>query len=340
MGEGVPYLRDVAVDLLAAPVGAWDRFGTNGAIVNVDGRGDYLDLWLLELPPGGVSAPQNHLCEATVYVLSGQGSTVIETGGQTRTFEWGERSMFALPLNARYQFLNSSGSRPARLAMTTSFPIVMNLFRNADFIFGADFEFSDRLGAPQTFQGQGTATSHAHSDIQRDFWETSFVPDLGAFSKLKEMKYRGKGKAVRFLLADSILHAHLSEIPTGMYKKAHRHMGGSHIYPVTGLGYSLLWYEGDQERRRIDWSHGHVYSPPDNMYHQHFNVGTEPARYFAVKMGNYRYPVLSRMKGQFHAGVAEKKSTRSQIDYEDEDPAIRRLYVEELRKRGIDFALT
>ena len=40
-------------------------------------------------------------------------------------------------------------------------------------------------------------------------------------------------------------------------------MGGTHIYPVSGHGYSLLWYEGNEERRRVDWSYGVVYSPPD-----------------------------------------------------------------------------
>jgi gentisate 1,2-dioxygenase len=140
-----------------------------------------------------------------------------------------------------------------------------------------------------------------------------------------------------FLLADGVLHAHMSEIPGGQYKKAHRHLAGTHIYPVTGHGYSLLWYEGDLERHRIDWSPGHVYSPPDNMYHQHFNVGTEPARYFAVKLGNFRYPVTSRMRQQFMAGAPEMRESKNQIDYEDEDPAIRALYKAELAKRGLSL---
>ena len=42
------------------------------------------------------------------------------------------------------------------------------------------------------------------------------------------------------MLADGTMHAHSSEIPTGRYKKAHRHAAGTHVHAVDGTGYSLL----------------------------------------------------------------------------------------------------
>ncbi|GAA5199905.1 hypothetical protein GCM10023322_76580 [Rugosimonospora acidiphila] len=341
-GEGVPLIEDFAVDLRTAPVAPWPRLGVNGAVVNVAGRGDFLDLWLLDLPPGQALVPQHHLFEAVAYVISGRGSTTIETRDCSHSFEWGPKSMFALPLNARYQLFNASGREPARIALTTAFPIMMNLLHNADFIFDVDFEFAERLRGPAGhFRGEGRHLSDLHADLTHNFWETNFVPDLGVFAELRPLERRGTASnGIQFMLADGVLHAHMSEIAVGRYKKAHRHMGGTHIYPVTGAGYSLLWYEGDTTRHRVDWCHGVVYSPPDNMYHQHFNVSGEPARYFAVKMGNYRYPVTARMNSQFAASSEQIRERKTQIEYEDEDPAIRELYLSELAKVSIAPKLT
>src|SRR5205807_2416350 len=81
----------------------------------------------------------------------------------------------------------------------------------------------------------------------RHMWETNSVPDLRGF-KLHEWKERGAGGSnMMFVLADGTMHAHMSEMPVGTYKKAHRHEADFHIFPVTGQGYSLFWYEGERD---------------------------------------------------------------------------------------------
>lgn len=45
---------------------------------------------------------------------------------------------------------------------------------------------------------------------------------------------------------------------------------------------------------RIDWRGGCMFAPPDQMFHQHFNTGTEPTRYMATALGNSRYPFTAR----------------------------------------------
>ena len=44
-----------------------------------------------------------------------------------------------------------------------------------------------------------------------------------------------------FILADGTMHAHISEMQVGTYKKAHRHGADFHVMCVAGKGYSLLW---------------------------------------------------------------------------------------------------
>src|SRR5438477_5493863 len=121
--EGVPVTEDFGVDLLEVPTAPWSRFGLDGGIVHLKGRGDFVSIFVLDLPPGGKSAPQKHLFEEVVYVLSGHGNTTVEASdGRKHSFEWGPKSLFALPLNARYQHFNSSGRESARLASTNNLP--------------------------------------------------------------------------------------------------------------------------------------------------------------------------------------------------------------------------
>jgi len=41
-------------------------------------------------------------------------------------------------------------------------------------------------------------------------------------------------------MAESMMGSHVSRFPIGIYKKAHRHGPGAHVFILTGKGYSLL----------------------------------------------------------------------------------------------------
>ena len=242
-GQGVPVIEEFGVDLLSAPTAPWDRFGCNGAIVHLKGRGSFCSTFLLEIAPGAKSAPMRHLFEAVFYVLDGHGSTRVEThDGASHTFEWGPKSLFALPVNAPYQMFNGSGTDPVRIAATTNAAMVMNLYHSDSFVFGNDHWFTGREGDQGRFAGDGEMTPIRPGRI---LWDTNFVPDTGAF-ELKPWDARGPGSGnMQFILADGIMGAHASEMPVGTYKKGHRHGPGLHIFTVHGTGYTLLWYEGD-----------------------------------------------------------------------------------------------
>ncbi|HKF75738.1 MAG TPA: hypothetical protein VKF59_06315, partial [Candidatus Dormibacteraeota bacterium] len=318
----------------AVEVRPWARMGALGAYTLVRGRGDFLDTYVLELPAGGATEPQRHLFEEVLYVLDGNGSTTVETpDGGSRSFEWGPASLFALPLNARYRHFNGSGGRPARLVATTNLPLVLKAFHDLDFVFANPHVFPERWGDDSHFQGRGTFLPVRPGRHQ---WETNFVPDLAAF-ELQEWRARGAGGSnIMFVLADGTMHAHLSEMPVGTYKKGHRHGADFHIFPVTGHGYSLLWYEGDRDFIRVDWRPGTVYAPPDMMFHQHFNLSPEPARYLAVAFGGLRYPFTEDKRRTFEGMDVSVRDGGRQIEYTDQDPRIHPMYLDELRRRGLE----
>jgi hypothetical protein len=92
----------------------------------------------------------------------------------------------------------------------------------------------------------------------------------------------------------------------------------------SGEGYSTLWRDENDEPVVVPWQEAALFVPPGQWFHQHFNLGGAPARYLAL------HPPL-----QFH-GYAEKVEDRKrdQIEYPDENPAVRERFETELARRG------
>ncbi len=335
--EGVPVHEGFGLDLNAVETAPWRRFGVDGAIIHVKGRGDAMTVLLLDLPPGGQTIPQKHIFEAAFYALSGNGSALVERHtGERHQFEWGSASVFAPPLNTRYQLFNTSGRERARMAMSCNLPAVLNLFHNERFVFDNPAVFAEREGTQSHFQGEGDFIPVKPG---KHMWETNFLPDARRF-KLHEWGARGAGAAhIQLILADGVLHSHISEMPVGTYKKAHRHAPDVHIYIISGEGYSLFWYERDRDFLRIDWRPGWVLAPGDMQFHQHFNAGAEPVRYIAFTQGSVRYPITAHMRRVYAKVDVDVKQGGNQIEYPDQDPRIHAMFVEELAKKGLSSSM-
>jgi quercetin dioxygenase-like cupin family protein len=342
--EGLPVGTGLAIDMFELETADWPRLGVKGAVAHLDGRGDYCNMFKIELPPGKSTTPQKHVFEEVMYVLEGRGSTQVEfPDGSRRSFEWGPRSLFAIPLNTKYRHFNGSGTERALLTSTTNLPIVMKMFHNERFVFDLDFDFDERAGKDSYFQGEGDLYMVRPGN---NYWETNFVPNLGTLD-LPRWDDRGKGSSmINFILADGSMHAHISEMPVGTYKKAHRHPAGTHVVCVAGNGYSLLWFEGEREYKRVDWKHGTVFPPANRQLHQHFTTSREPARYLGIALGSLRYPITEQMwmaqigkPGEKQSSSKSIKEGGDQVEWEDQDPHIHELYVAELKRIGITPAM-
>jgi oxalate decarboxylase/phosphoglucose isomerase-like protein (cupin superfamily) len=323
--EGVPVLSTFSIDdLNRVELEPWPRKGARGAIINFVGSGGLNNAYVLEVPPAGHVHPQRHMYEELVYIVSGRGATTVwnESGHRT-SFEWKAGSFFAIPLNCWYQHFNGDGTRPARYFAVTSAPLMMNLIHNDDFIFNLNYDFIDRFGGDAVdFTGAGTAYAGR-------IWETNFVPDVMAMT-LQRWRERGVGSNVMLEVANSSMCGHISEFPVGTYKKAHRHGPGANVVILKGSGFSLMWAEG-QPYRRIDWAAGSVVVPPERWFHQHFNTGAEPARYLAMRWGSQKYRGIG---GEYQVDRSVTAGG-DQIEYEDEDPAIRAMFELELARNGV-----
>jgi mannose-6-phosphate isomerase-like protein (cupin superfamily) len=338
--ESVPVHEGMALNLLRLDTADWPRFGVNGAAVHFLGRGDFCSMFLYDIRAGRASLPVRHLYEAIYFVLEGRGSTQLQfDDGRRHQFEWGPRSFFAIPINATYQHFNASGKERALLVSTTTAPLIMKIFRDAAFVFGTPHDFTDRIGKDEYFTGGGDL--HALK-AGYNFWETNFVPDLNAI-ELTPQEARGKGSTnIIFSLAGSMMHAHIAQVAPATYKKAHRHAAGAHVMTLTGEGYSLLWYPGDDDFTRVDWEYGTVFPPCEGQFHQHFVTSDNPSRYLATAIYGSRYPLTEKFR---HIGVDKDgkggtqdrslKDGGDQLEYEDQDPRIHAIWLEEMRKNGI-----
>ena len=230
-------------------------------------------------------------------------------------------------LNTWHQHFNGSGSEPARFVAVTTAPVMINLLRDPDFVFNNNHVFRDRYaGEKNYFNGVG-------SSIGTRLLETNFVPDVGT-CQLEEYKERGEGNSyIRFEMSNNSMLAHVSEFPVGTYKKAHRHTAGAHVIIVSGKGYSLMWPEG-KEPKKFDWHEGSVIVPPDRWFHQHFNTGKSSARYLALRWGSLKYPMSSQRPGD-----VERVRREDQIEYEDQDPEIHRLFESECARSGVQVSM-
>lgn len=332
--ENLNVVEDFWVDLLEIELSPWDRLGGRASIVHL-GASEYVSLAVQELAPGASSNPLRHVYEEVVYVLSGQGSTTItDPSGVSHSFEWGPQALFAIPLNAPYQHHNLSGLEPARFVSTVALPLAMNTYRDPGFVYGTDYDFRDRFENSDYLQGEGRHVTEI--DYHRNIWETNFVPDLSTFGELRPLASRGAGGSnIGFSLANGTMHAHVSEIPVRRYKRAHRHGPDFHVFPIDGPGYSLLWFEGDDEYRRVDWRHGVVLAPQDQMFHQHFNTSAVPIRYMATNFGSYRFPFSAATRDMMTHSNKALGDGGNMIRYEDQDPAVHAMYVADLAKLGL-----
>ncbi|MGE5539482.1 MAG: ethanolamine ammonia lyase-activating protein [Gemmatimonas sp.] len=325
--QNIPIVTGFFIDEInTVELSPWDLKGVPAAFVNLDGAGEVCDAQICEIPPAGKTKPQKHLYEEMVYVARGHGATSVwQKDGRKHTFEWGPGSLFAIPLNARYQHFNSSGTEPARTFSVTNSCFVMNLFHNLDFVFNDDYVFADR------FDPNADGYFDKEELFGRFYMSTNFVPDLLGL-KLIDWNERGKGSRSMMLdLAGQTMGSHVSEFPIGTYKKAHRHGPGAHVIILSGQGYSLLWSEGE-EPKRVDWKPGSVVVPPNQWFHQHFNAGAMPARYLALRWGNWRFHFAG--SGDNEGVDRSTEQGGAQIEFQHEDPAIHRAFEETVRKAG------
>jgi gentisate 1,2-dioxygenase len=311
--QRIPTFSGLVIgDVRTQPLKPWADMGVDGLYVKM---ADYqiIDGWILEIPPKGRTKPMRHMFEAGIYFFGGPGHTIIQQEGRRpQRLDWKYRTLFSIPLNVRYQHFND-GDKPVRLIAVTSFPFVMNSTNSTKFVFENPFEFRDRYDAQEDFLRK-SEHERERSTI------TNLVPDALDF-KLDAWDRRGAGTTNMHwrMSGNTMIDLHVSEMPSKVYKRGHRHSSDAFILLLSGEGYSLTWPEGMYDKRvRVDWHEGTMFVPPIYWYHQHLNPGDESARYLAInapvlvtrlglRFEDQLEPDLPQIEEEFNREVAKRR---------------------------------
>src|SRR4051812_37936283 len=108
--EEIPIIRGHGIsDVMDIELGPWPRLGGRGAYIELVGLEGVTGLYVAEIPPGGQLAPEKHLFDETIYIVSGRGSTKVWEGarddpaGREVVFEWQAGAMFSPPMNTWHE---------------------------------------------------------------------------------------------------------------------------------------------------------------------------------------------------------------------------------------------
>ncbi len=343
--QQIPIIRGMGVeDVTQVTRRPWPYLGCPAAFIQLDGMEGWDGMYVLEIPPGGVLNQERHLYEEVIYVLRGRGLTEVGLKEKKQVFEWKEGSLFAPPLNAWHRHVNGT-QEPVILLVVTNALIVIDTFHNLDFILHSDYEFRDRYGEEGGyFGGEGERSQIGLGNV----WVTNFIPDARTAPLEPQERKVVKGFITSFLMAGNSLAGHIAEWPVGIYHKAHHHAGGAIILALSSKGYFLLWpsalgtkpYQSGREDAviQVNFKPGTVVSPALGWFHQRFNTGPELARQIAYTPGMSRLYPLGALQSCHKFEDSSLVSTRkggTLIEYEDEDPEIRKRYEAALRQGSV-----
>lgn len=363
--EGIPVHFDVAgvADLTQLPRKPWARTGKGlGTFVELTGtfqaeRG----MFVCEIPPGEALDVQHHLYEQFTLILQGRGATEIwQKDGPKRTFEWTKGSLFAPPKNTYYRMINVGREPVIYFGVTTAPRAINGLFgawggdlgraaadgspSQYEFIFNCDYDFTDIYDGREDYFNR-TDNRVTSGRYNATIWYTNFIPNVSEeFVEDLEQKVAG-GQLTGYRMAGGFPSGHISEWPVGRYHKAHYHGPGAVLVGLKGNGYVNLWPRGlgihpwqdghTDQVAMVEWGPNSIYVPPDGWFHQHMSTGKVPARHVAVYGGSS--PLMSQRPGDGEGGVyLPIREGGVLIDYEDEDPEVRRYFTEANGREGVE----
>lgn len=299
-GEGAPIHVAPFVDLLTVETKPWARFGVDGALCHLDGRDDFLTVFLYDLAPGAASAPMRHLYEEVFYVLTGRVAVEIDLpGGGVKRLELGPKSLFSAPMNAGLRLRNAGPSR-ARVAGVNDLRYLMQLYRNERFLFETPMDFPERAAG--------------------DFGVDCAAPFAAEMSHPNE-------DILPISLAGGAIGCDLVEMPAGKYARASRQMFGSLLLGVAGEGMTLTWEESAEAATKTPWRHGVAFAPPGLWFNQNLNVGAGPARFLSIELGSVVAPMF-RPRRKNYGDPDVYAAGAAVVAFADQDPAVERLWRE------------
>ena len=136
------------------PTAPWPRFGVDGAIVHLKGRGDFVSIFVLDLAPGA----QTVAAEAPLRGGRLRALGPRQHHGRDRATAGSTASNGARRACSRCRSTPATSTSTPRAASARGSPrptisaMMLNLFHNEAFVFDNPYAFPERQGARQSLQ--------------------------------------------------------------------------------------------------------------------------------------------------------------------------------------------
>jgi mannose-6-phosphate isomerase-like protein (cupin superfamily) len=354
-GEGIPIVRGIGVyDSREVELGDWPRVGGRGAFLYLDGMQAQKGMFLVEVGARSSLEPQRHLYDEFYLVIEGRGTTEVWKEGSSRkhSFEWQAGSLFTVPMNANFRFVNA-GSSPALLLAANNAPPIFNIFQDPEFLLNPPFDHMIRFDESDDY-------FRPRSDIEADevrgraAVRANVFPDIiNCDLPLDNQRAPGFRRIQPYFFGfqrDAGTGGFVAQYPAGRYSKGHFHASGAVIVCLRGAGYTFNWPvecghqpwvngKGDEVKIQEYKQGGLVAAAPGggNWFHQHFSMGGEPLRIINDWGGPDGGWGISDdgedVKAGNIYGINEGGRT---ILYPQEDPYVRKHFAERLAQVGIE----
>ena len=352
--QGIPvYEGPGFYDVRELKLGTWGRRKVKGAFLVLDQLTHLTGMYVIELASNTTSALEKHIFEEKFFVVEGEGTTEISSGGEIfQKFRWQKGALFSIPINNYYRVTCSSDS-PALLLSVNTAPPAINIYNNLEFVFNNDFRFTERYDDQPDFYVPNLETVST-PELGRAMWSTNIVPDvINCELPLDNVRSPGYRRIELPKMANGNFWGFVGEYVSGRYAKAHIHGAGAVLVCIKGKGYSYAWpgslginpwKDGFQDQvERIEYvAGGMVAAAPGSgdWFHQHFSISKEPMRMLVFQGGlpGGPYRNFGGRRGKSIAGKNLEEGGNA-ISYEREDPFIRKEYKEQLLVNGVEFDL-
>lgn len=288
---------DETIKLNQIPVKMDNSYGASIARVG-EGRLHQQDATVVEIPPGGKVAPHRHLFEEVIYIISGQGQTLMwnQEGGKKERYEWKAGDLLSPSLNAFHEHINTS-DKPARYISITSAPVMLNIFHDPVFLAGVkDYSFEDRWQKGITQKAEYFPDGTPGSEELR-MSVGHLLPNIVG-RELKQLRAGTRG--IRLLpegdgdmAGNRLFEMQVHEKKAEEYadeegERMHKHPWEVAYIVLEGAGYSLLKKDKDgAPQRRVNWQKGDLFIVESNEWHENHPQDNATTRYLQVKVGGY-----------------------------------------------------
>ncbi|MBM2811377.1 MAG: cupin [Chloroflexi bacterium] len=307
---------DIQMDRRAADVDEWNRSrkvmayardlriapsplrnASYGTMIGLGGLcpSRVIDTRIIEIAPGARTSTHRHVHTAELFVLEGQGYTVVNG----RKVSWSRWDALYIPTNAWHYTVNT-GDRPARFVSIGDAPLfdLFNMDRVEDIgqteTPGPFYPETDLQRMAKSLEGQ-TQGEYERSIVEAADNERRLATGTLVTHYTDQTLLLNKKGTKSTFLVDITQGFHgtglsmvMFHIAPGGWQSKHRHGGEAVLFAVKGKGYSVV----DGERH--DWSTGDATLVSKWSWHQHFNADPdEPAVIIRMHMWESQYKLMS-----------------------------------------------